>query len=204
MNYPKTLCLMFVEYVLNHICRSWVMLSKAVSHWVRIWLSFHAVAVPVPCTARGRQLSSARVRVPSHDLLSEDQTQVWQPGVFTQNLDNVKVYWNPLLKIGALSFWRTHGIFFFFSIIKTLSYTGGSQYSIFHKSVPSTELQTTPRSRNGSCIPEPNGIHDQKVLRSTELERHTWKSYSGFTCSQTLVPMPQVCSVGHAFRVQTV
>lgn len=97
-----------------------------------------------------------------------------------------------------------HMAFFFFSIIKTLSYTGGSQCSIFHKSVPSTELHTTPRSRNGSCIPEPNGIHDQKVLRSTELERHTWKSYSGFTCSQTLVPMPQVCSVGHAFRVQTV
>lgn len=48
-----------VEYVLNH-CRSGGMLSKAVSHCLRIWLLFHVVTVQVPCTARSRWLSSAQ------------------------------------------------------------------------------------------------------------------------------------------------
>lgn len=118
------------------------MLSKAVSHWVRIWLSFHVVTVQVPCTARSRWLSSAQWLIPGHDLLNGDHSQ---PGVFTQKLGNFqpfqKVYWN-LSETGALSFWRTPGILVL--IIKVLSLTAESQWSVFLESVPSTELHTTP------------------------------------------------------------
>lgn len=60
-------------------------LSKAVSHWVRIWLSFHVVTVQVPCTARSRWLSSAQWLIPGHDLLSENHSQ---PGVLTPKVVN--------------------------------------------------------------------------------------------------------------------
>jgi len=93
---------------------------------------------------------------------------------------------------------------FLFGIVKMLSHTGGSQCSSFHESAPSTELYPTCTSRNGSRIPDPGGTRDQKVLRGAELKGHTWKGSSGFTCSQTLVTVPEVCGVGRAFRVQTV
>lgn len=59
-------------------------------------------------------------------------------------------------------------------------------------------------SMDGSCICGPNGMKDQKALRCTELEKYPWKRYSGFACRQTLVTLLEICSVGCAFRVQTV
>lgn len=42
------------------------------------------------------------------------------------------------------------------------------------------------------------------ALRCPELEKYPWKHYSGFTCSQTLVTLPEISNVSCAFRVQTV